>query len=130
MVEKKIFLVAGQAITLSALKAKFRLFDFRVESANISDEVEVWLEKIKFFRPVAVILDLNPKEKQWKCLGKLKIEESLDSILVFIWSDLSEEDLKEKCESLGADYCFSPLDLTVDEFVVKVGKILEKKRNK
>lgn len=130
MAEKKIFLVAGQAVTLAALKAKFRLLDFQVKSADVSDEVEVWLEKIKLFRPAAVVLDLMPKEKQCEFLGRLKAGENFDSILVFVWTDLSEKTLKEKCENLGADYCFSPLDLTIDEFVVKVGKILEKKRNK
>jgi len=127
MDNKPIILVSGQVVVSTALEAKFRLLGINIQSLTAFADVENLLQKIKLSHPTAIIFDLEPPQTQFDLLSAIKEKDVGAEALIFVWADLNSKKLMDKCKNLGADYCLSSTDLTVDEFVVKVKKILQNK---
>ena len=57
-------------------------------------------------------------------LHDIKANDETCGIPVFVFTDFSENDLKAKCDNLGADYYFLKSELNIDQFTDKIGKIM------
>jgi len=126
--DKKIFIIEDDANLLYGLQAKFSIlgFDVRVNSGNIS--IEEVVDSIKKYKPDFVILDLIlPKVSGFDILKKFKEDDDLANLLVFVFSNLSDQDSKGKGLDLGAKHYFVKEEFSIDEFVEKVVKIIENK---
>lgn len=126
---KKIFIIEDDANILYGLRAKFSLNGFQTEVDIGVDEIEKILNKIRIFNPDYIILDLIlPKVNGFDLLAKIKADQQISKIPVFVFTNLSDEDSKARGEKLGTDYYFIKSDFTLDEFVDKVKNIIKNRR--
>lgn len=126
---KKIFIVEDDANILYALQAKFSLAGFQVEVNCGNIGVEELVNNIKEIKPDFMILDLIlPKADGFDLLKAIRKEESLYNLLLFIFTNLSDQDTKGRGLTLGANYYFVKHDFSIDDFVAKVVKIVKNRK--
>ncbi len=123
---KRLFIIEDDANILYGLAAKFRIEGFQVGSDNGGNDLETLKTKLRIFKPDYVVLDLVlPTLESEKLLTALKSEEELNRPCVFIFTNLSDNDSRERNEKLGADFYFLKNDFALDDFVAKIKKIIE-----
>lgn len=122
---KKIFIIEDDITLLSSLQAKFSIEGFNVIVNNGAAEVNEILKLIKTVGPNLIILDLIlPKVDGFELLAGIKASDAINSIPVFVFSNLSDNDSKEKCKRLGANQYFVKSDFNIDQFIEKIKKII------
>jgi DNA-binding response OmpR family regulator len=125
---KKIFIVEDDVILLSSLQAKFSVEGFSVVVHNGNSEINDILKLLRASKPDLIILDLIlPKVDGFELLGNIKATDVINTIPVFVFSNLSDDDSKEKCQKLGADQYFVKSDFNLDQFIEKIKKIIANK---
>lgn len=126
MKEKKIFIIEDDANLLYGLEAQFTSADFIVEVSEGDEDEEELLENIRNFEPDYIILDLIlPKIEGFDLLKKIKTDPELSEKEIFIFTDLSKEDSKERSLEMGADYVFFKEEFDTFSFAEKVIKIIQ-----
>ena len=130
---KKIFIIEDNVNILAALKAKLSVLGFEVDTNLGNGNINEIKHNIIKFGPDFIILDLIlPEVSGFDILKMIKHDEHIYQHLstpVFIFADLSDEDIKKRCDTLGADYFFVKNDFNIDEFVTKVKKIMHNNHN-
>ncbi len=125
MANKKIFILEDDVNLLYGLEAQFSADEFVVESSEGEEELEELLDNIRSFSPDYMILDLIlPKLDGFEIIKRIKEDEELSNLSIFIFTDLSDEDSKNRSLELGADYYFIKDDFDTYEFAEKVKKII------
>jgi DNA-binding response OmpR family regulator len=125
MEDKKIFIIEDDANLLYGLESQFSADEFEVETATGNEEIEELLENIRDFEPDYIILDLIlPKIDGFEIIKKLKSDDELNDKQIFIFTDLSDEDSRQRSLQLGADYVFFKEEFDTFEFVEKVKRII------
>jgi DNA-binding response OmpR family regulator len=125
MEDKKIFIIEDDANLLYGLESQFSADEFEVETALGDEELEELLDKIRDFEPDYIILDLIlPKVDGFEIIKKLKSDDELNDKQIFIFTDLSDEDSRQRSLQLGADYVFFKEEFDTFEFVEKVKRII------
>ncbi|MDD3285372.1 MAG: response regulator [Patescibacteria group bacterium] len=125
MADKKIFILEDDVNILYGLEAQFSADEFIVESSEGEEELEELLDNIRSFSPDYMILDLIlPKLDGFEIVKRIKEDEELSDLPIFIFTDLSDEDSKNRSLELGADYYFIKDDFDTYEFAEKVKKII------
>lgn len=126
---QKLFIIEDDANILYGLRAKFSVGGFQVEIDEGAGTVEEVLSKIKDFNPDFIILDLIlPKVDGFSVLSGIKAENEITGTPVLVFTNLSDDDSRERSENLGADYYFIKNDFILDEFAEKVGRIIDNRR--
>ena len=129
-INNKILIIEDDANLLYGLQAKFRVAGFEVIIDEGADETQA-LEKIKIFKPSYIILDIIlPKINGFDLLSKIKADSEISKIPVFIFTNLSDSDSRQKGKELGADFYILKNELNLDEFIDKFKKIIANKENK
>ena len=127
--QRKIFIIEDDANILSSLKAKLSVEGFKVEVDSGTEELEAILNKIKIFSPEFIILDLIlPQVDGFLILQKLKGDANFSHIPIFVFTNLSDSDTKSRSVKLGADFYFIKDELSLDDFINKIKKIIENKK--
>ncbi len=125
MSEKKIFIVEDDVDILYGLSAQLEAEDFLVETSDGDEELDALLQSIVDCDPDYIILDLIlPKLDGFEVLKKIKEEAELSDIPVFIFTDLSDEDSRQRSLNLGADQYFLKDDFDIYQFAEKIKKII------
>ena len=125
MDNKRIFIVEDDADLLYGLEAQFTSDEFMVEMATGEEEIEELLTQMKDFDPAYVILDLIlPKLDGFEIIKKMKADDELNDRQIFIFTDVSDEDSRQRSLDLGADYFFFKDDFDTFQFAEKVKKII------
>jgi len=125
MSEKKIFIIEDDANLLYGLESQFEADDFEVETATGDEEMEELMQNMKEFAPDYIVLDLIlPKVDGFEIIKKIKSDDELNEKQVFIFTDLSDEDSRQRSLELGADYVFFKEEFDTFEFAEKVKKIV------
>ncbi len=128
MSNKKIFILEDDVNILYGLEAQFSADEFNVESSEGEEDIEELMDTIRDFAPNYLILDLiMPKLDGFEVVKKIKEDEELSDIQIFIFTDLSDEDSKSRSLELGADYYFIKEEFDTYEFAEKVKKIIGNK---
>ena len=70
-----------------------------------------------------------PKINGFNLLAEIKADPAISKIPIFIFTNLSDSESRQKGAELGADFYLIKTDLNLDEFVAKFKKIIEN-RNK
>jgi len=126
---KKILIIEDDANLLYGLQAKFRVENFDVITDEGSDKTEA-MEKIKIQKPDYIILDIIlPKINGFDMLSEIRADPAISKIPIFIFTNLSDNDSRQRGAELGADFYLIKNELNLDEFVAKFIKII-KNRNK
>jgi len=125
METKKIFIIEDDANILYGLESQFASGDFEVDISEAEEELEELLSKVKEADPKYVILDvILPKIDGFELVRKIKSDPELSEVEIFIFTDISDEDSRQRSLELGADYLFFKEDFDTFEFAEKVKKII------
>jgi len=125
MSSKKIFILEDDVNILYGLEAQFSADEFLVESSEGEEDLEELLSNIRSFNPDYLILDLIlPKLDGFEVVKRIKEDEETSELPIFIFTDLSDEDSKNRSLELGADYYFIKEEFDTYEFAEKVKKII------
>ncbi|MCF7860439.1 response regulator [Patescibacteria group bacterium] len=125
MADKKIFILEDDVNILYGLETQLSASDFVVESSEGEEEVEELMNNIRAFSPDYMILDLIlPKIDGFDIIKRVKGDEELSDLPIFIFTDLSDEDSKRRSLDIGADYYFIKEEFDTYEFAEKVKKII------
>ncbi|MCX6794388.1 MAG: response regulator [Candidatus Falkowbacteria bacterium] len=125
MENKKIFIIEDDANLLYGLESQFAADEFEVATATGAEELEELMETLRDFDPDFIILDLIlPKIDGFEIIKKLKSDDELNDKQIFIFTDLSDEDSRQRSLQLGADYIFFKDELDTFEFAEKVKHIV------
>lgn len=129
MSEKKIFLLEDDTNILYGLEAQFGSDEFIVESSEGEEPLEELLDNIRDFEPDYIILDLIlPKLDGFEVVKRIREDADLSEIMIFIFTDLSDEDSKNRSIELGAEYYFIKEEFDTYEFAEKVKKIIDNRK--
>lgn len=128
MEDRKIYILEDDANILYGLQAKLSLANFEIHTNSGNTSVEEIINEIQKIKPSFVILDLLlPKVDGFEIAKRIKEDETTKDIIIFIFTSLSDSESKEKGLSVGADYYFLKNELSPDDLVNKIIKILENK---
>ncbi len=125
MDNKKIFIIEDDANLLYGLESQFSADEFEVESATGDEEIDELMDTIRDFEPDIIILDLIlPKIDGFEIIKRVKSDDELTDKQIFIFTDLSDEDSRQRSLNLGADYVFFKEEFDTFEFAEKVKRIV------
>ncbi len=120
---KKIYIIEDDANILYGLQAKFNIEGYQVRVNQGSDELEIINELISF-TPDYIILDLIlPTVDGFILLSKIKSNNILANSLVFIFTNLSDNDTMTRAKNIGVNYFFLKNSFNLDEFVETFKKV-------
>jgi DNA-binding response OmpR family regulator len=125
--KKNIFIIEDDINLAGAMQAQFNLKKFNAE-INIGNEedIEALINEIKKVDAEIVILDLIlPKLDGFEIIKKIREDEEISDIYIFIFTDVSDEDSKARGLQVGANQYFIKEDFSVEEFTEKVKRIMD-----
>ncbi|MFH1662236.1 MAG: response regulator [Candidatus Falkowbacteria bacterium] len=126
--DKKVFIIEDDVNIMSSLRAKFGLEGYKTEGDIGNGSIEEILMNVKMFSPDFIILDMIlPNVDGFEIARELKSREETKNIPIFAFTNLSDKDSKSRGISMGVDYYLIKKDLSYDEFIEKVKKILNNK---
>jgi DNA-binding response OmpR family regulator len=126
MSHKKIFIIEDDANILYGLEAQFSNSGLEVEVSEAEEEAEELMDNLREFQPDFIVLDLIlPKVDGFDIVKRLKSDDELSEKQIFIFTDLSDEDSRQRSLEIGADYVFFKDDFDTFQFAEKVLKIID-----
>lgn len=125
---KKIFIIEDDSNIIFSLEAKLRIEGYLVEINQGTVSLDDIISNIKNYKPDYIILDIIlPKVDGFDVVKKLKGDIETSNIPIFIFTNLSDNDSREKALKLGVDYYILKKDIALDDFVIKFKKIIDNK---
>jgi DNA-binding response OmpR family regulator len=125
MSDQKIFILEDDVNILYGLESQLSASDFIIESSEGEEEIEELLNNMRKFVPDYLILDLIlPKLDGFEVIKRIKEDDELSDLKIFIFTDLSDEDSKRRSLDIGAEYYFIKEEFDTYEFAEKVRKII------
>ncbi len=122
---KKILIIEDDANLLYGMQAKLSVEGFRIIADEGSDQTEI-IGKIKIFKPDYIILDIVlPEDNGFDILAGIKSDPEIKKIPVFIFTNLSDSESRQKSRELGADFYLVKSELNIDELVEKFESIIK-----
>lgn len=126
---QRIFIIEDDANLLAALTAQFSAAGMEVIGNEACGNIETVMNQLILSEPEFVILDLVlPQIDGFHLLKTIKENHEAIPAPVFVFSDFSEADAKERCENLGADFYFIKADFNAEEFATKVKNIISNRQ--
>lgn len=127
---KNIFIIEDDLSILYGLSDIFSSNDYEVAVSDSNEDIEEIIAKIRKFKPSIVILDLVlPKIDGGELMKKIKEDDVLANVEIFIFTDSSEEDGRSRSIGLGANYYFMKGEFDIYTFSNKVMRIMEREKN-
>jgi len=124
--EKKIFIIEDDPNILYGLQDRFSSEGYEIETSTGEEELDELTKSIRKFQPDYMILDLIlPKLDGFDVIKRMKEEELVADSNVFIFTDLSDEDSRQRSQELGVDYYFVKNEFDINEFSEKVKTVIE-----
>lgn len=125
MPSQKIFIIEDDADLLYGLESQFAADDFEIETSSGEEDLAELMDSLRQFSPHYLILDLIlPKLDGFEIIKKIKADDELRELQIFIFTDLSDEDSRQRSLQLGADFVFLKEEFDSYEFSEKVKKII------
>ena len=122
----KIAIIEDNANLSAGLQAKFSLLNFTCRTFNGNKTIAETLHELRQEKPDYFILDLMlPKIDGFELIKAIRQDEFLKNAKIFIFTNLSDQDSKDRSEKLGADYYFVKSDYVIDEFIEKIYRIIK-----
>jgi DNA-binding response OmpR family regulator len=127
---KKIFIIEDDASILYGMESHLASEGINTETSVGDEEVDELINKIRDFETEYLILDLIlPKVDGFEIVKRIKEDDELSDLPIFIFTDLSDEDSKNRSLKLGVDYYFIKDEFETYEFAEKVVKIINNKES-
>lgn len=117
-----ILIAEDEGVLAGVLKNKLARHNFTVDVAG--DGVEA-LEKMKALKPQLVLLDLiMPNKNGFQVLEEAKSDPELKDIRVIVFSNLNQEEDRERAQKLGAVDFWVKSDIAINDVVGKINQII------
>ena len=118
----RILIAEDEGALSGVLQSKLARHGFVVETAV--DGIEA-IEKMRLLRPRLVLLDLiMPNKNGFQVLEEAKADPDLKDIRIVVFSNLNQDEDRERAKSLGALDFLVKSDLGINEVVGKVNGFL------
>ncbi|MFW5888601.1 MAG: response regulator transcription factor [Patescibacteria group bacterium] len=125
---QKIFIIEDDVNILYGLQAKFRVEGFQVRISSGEEEVFEVVDSINFFEADYVVLDVVlPNMDGFEVIKKIR-ENIGNSLPIFVFADISENDIQSRAGDYGANCYFVKEETNIDEFASKVLKIIDNRQ--
>jgi DNA-binding response OmpR family regulator len=125
MMVSKALIIDGNANFLYGLETKFVVSGIDVLTYDGTGYVEDIMQLLRQEKINFIISDLElPNFNGLEALEKIKAEPTFSQIPYFIYTFINDEKVKIKSLNLGANYYFLKEEIGLDEFSLKVKKIL------
>jgi DNA-binding response OmpR family regulator len=119
---KKVLVVEDDTYLANAYRVKLTKAGFDVQLAYDGDEA---IDKVATFNPSIILLDLvMPKKDGFATLAELKANEQWKKIPVIVASNLGQKEDIEKAKKIGATDFFVKSDISLNEIIEKINKIV------
>ncbi len=120
--EPVIVIAEDEGALAGVLRNKLARHGFTVEVAG--DGIEA-LKKMQTLKPALVLLDLvMPNKNGFQVLEEAKKDPALQQIPVVIFSNLNQDEDRERAKKLGAIDFWVKSDLAINEVVGKIHEIV------
>ena len=121
----RIFIIEDDANILYGLESQFSDAGLEVETSSGDESLEGLLFKLKTFDPSYIVLDsILPKIDGFEVIKKIKGDQEMSDREIFVFTDFSDEDAKQRSLRSGADYVFFKEEFDSYEFAEKIKKII------
>ena len=121
----KVLIVQDDKFLSSAYRMKFTKAGYEVVLASDGSE---GVNMLSTFTPDIILLDLvMPVKDGFTMLAEVKANEAYKNIPVIITSNLSQKEDIDKAKALGATDFIIKSDISLDDLVTKVQKLLSEK---
>ncbi|SRR5258708_22156409 len=119
---KKVLVAEDDKFLANAYRIKLAKAGFEIKLATDGQEV---IEALKTYTPDIMLLDLvMPIRDGFSALEEIKANEQWKHIPVIVASNLGQKEDTERAQKLGAADVVVKSDLSLDELVEKVNKLL------
>jgi two-component system, OmpR family, alkaline phosphatase synthesis response regulator PhoP len=119
---KKILIVEDDRFLLGAYRAKLEKSDFEVKTASDGQEA---LDSLKTSSPDLILLDLvMPIKDGFTTLQEIRAMAKFKKTPIIIASNLGQKEDIDKGMSLGATGYIVKSDISLDDLIVKIKKLL------
>jgi DNA-binding response OmpR family regulator len=125
--KKNIFIIEDDITLAGAMQTQFNTIGFHGEiNRGNEEDVEALINEVKKVDADIVILDLIlPKLDGFEIIKKIREDEEIANIYIFIFTDVSDEDSKARGLRMGANQYFIKEDFSPEEFAEKVKRIMD-----
>lgn len=118
----KVLVVEDDNFLANAYRVKLTKSGFEVKMTRDGSEA---IDALSSFTPDIIILDLvMPRKDGFSVLEDLKANQNWKNIPIIVASNLSQKEDIDKGLKLGAQDYFIKSDLSLDELVAKINKLL------
>ena len=124
---KNIFIIEDDISLAGAMQTQFNAKGFNTEiNRGNEEDIEALINEIKKVDAEIVILDLIlPKLDGFEIIKKIREDDEVADIYIFIFTDVSDEDSRARGIRIGANQYFIKEDFSPEEFAEKVKRIME-----
>jgi two-component system phosphate regulon response regulator PhoB/two-component system alkaline phosphatase synthesis response regulator PhoP len=120
----KVLVVEDDRFLTSAYRAKLSKSGYEVQMAGDGEEALTVLQQ---FHPDIILLDLvMPRKDGFATLEEIRQQSELKDIPVIVASNLGQKEDIDKARGLGATDFIIKSDLSMDDLVSKIERILSK----
>lgn len=125
MAGKNIFIIEDDINILYGLQAQFRVEGFEVKLSSGEEGIQELVDNINFFNTDYLIMDvILPNLDGFEVIKKVR-ENIGNSLPIFVFSDVSEQDVKTRSKDYGNNFYFLKQEVDIDKFTQRVLKIME-----
>jgi DNA-binding NarL/FixJ family response regulator len=122
---RKVFIIEDDVNLLSGLTAKISALGLEVIGNQGCGNIHTIMDQLLLSEADYIILDLTlPEVDGCQLLALIKENHEAVKAPVFVFSDMSDTDIKSRCEALGADFYFLKSEFNIDDFAQKVKNII------
>lgn len=127
--KKKILIIEDDANLLFGLSAKLSADGFATATNAGTDNIEMIKKQVRETRPDFIILDLVlPQVDGFTLLSALKAEPELVDVPILVFTNLSDQDSRERGRRSGASFYVLKSQLNQEELVAKVVDLIKKNK--
>ncbi|MFO7806820.1 MAG: response regulator [Candidatus Moraniibacteriota bacterium] len=121
---KKVLIVEDDSMLSEIYRKKFeKIEEYEVIQTPSGSEA---IDKIKKEKPNLVLLDLVLPEKDgFEIIREIRKDKNLDNVMIIPFSNLSQEENREKAEEMGANGFLAKSEYTPGRLVEKVSELLK-----
>lgn len=122
--QAKILIAEDELALSTVLHNKLGRHGFDVEVAADGEEA---LAKMRALKPQLVLLDLvMPNKNGFQVLEEVNADPSLKGMKIIVFSNLNQEEDRERVKKLGAADFFVKSDTAINDVVDMINKFLQK----
>ena len=124
----KVLIIADDVNILSALEAKLSVLGVTVATSKSLASLSEIITFINIYQADHIITDLLfSRVNGFDLLRAIKEAQEESRVNIFVYTDLKDQESRQRAINLGANFYFTKNDLSLDQFIEKFKKIIMNK---